>query len=77
MAMDNDIVVEVAMDNTMNEDDKCAKNSSPLFQGIWAMVDGDISIGGEITIIKETYTNQIKTQEKEGGGEEAKVKANA
>ena len=72
MATDNNLEIEVAMDKTMKEDGKCAKTSSPLFQEIWAMVDG-----GERTITEETYPIQIKTQEKEGGGEEAKVKANA
>ena len=34
-------------------------------------------VGGERGITKETYMNQIKTQEKGGGRKEAKVKVNA
>ena len=74
---DNDVKMKMAMDDTTKEDGKCAETPSPLFQEIWAMVDGNILVGGERTITKETYLNQIKTQEKGGGGEEAKVKANA
>ena len=73
MATNNELEMEVAMDNTMKEDGKCAETSSPLFQDIWAMVDGNISVGGERAITEEIYPNQIKTQEMEGGNEEVKV----
>ena len=73
---DNDIKMKMAMDDMAKEDGKCVETSSPLFQEIWAMVDGYISVGGERAITEETYPNQIKTQEKEGGEEEANVKVN-
>ena len=40
------------------------------------MIDGNISDGGERAINEESCSNNIMTQEKEGGGKEAKVKAN-
>ena len=77
MDKDNDLEVEVAMDNKMKEGEKYAKTSSPLFQEAWEKVDGNISVGGERAITEESCPNNIMTQEKEGGGKEAKVKDNA
>ena len=42
-----------------------------------AMVDRDISVSEKTAIIKESYPNQIKTQDNEGSDEEAKVKVDA
>ena len=77
MDKDNDLEVEVAMDNKMKEGEKYAETSSPLFQEAWEKVDGNISVGGERAITEESCPNNIMTQEKEGGGKEAKVKDNA
>ena len=73
----DDLEVKMAIDNTMKKDLNCAETSSPLFQEIWAMMDGDISFSGKRAITVQSYTNQIKTQETGGGGEEAKVEADA
>ena len=54
---DNDVKMKMAMDNMAKEDGKCAETSSPLFQEIWAMVDGDISVGGKRAITEESYSN--------------------
>ena len=72
---DNDIRMKMAMDGMEKEDGMCVETSSPLFQEIWAMVDGDISVGGKRAISEESYPNKIKTQKKEGDGEEANVEA--
>ena len=76
MDNDNDLEVEVAMENNMKEGDKCTETSPLLFQEAWEMVDGNISVGGERAINEESCSNNIRTQEKEGGGKEAKVKDN-
>ena len=60
---DNDVNMKMAMDGMEKEDGMCVETSSPLFQEIWAMVDGDISVGGKRAITKESCPNQIKTQE--------------
>ena len=49
IAMD-DLEVKMAIDNTMKKDLNCAETSSPLFQEIWAMMDGDISFSGKRAI---------------------------
>ena len=43
----------------------------------WVMVDGDKSVGWERFITEESGLNKSKTQEKEGGNKEAKVKDDA